>query len=170
VRVTGRPSFITAACGVCGRGTLDAVRRRAPALAEGPAVSAEALGTLPERLRALQPVFDETGGLHGAAAFTADGTLLAAYEDVGRHNAVDKVIGHGVLARTLPWRDAVLQVSGRAGFEIVLKAWIAAIPIVSSVSAPSDLALRLAEEAGMTLLGFARDGRFTVYAGRERIR
>jgi FdhD protein len=169
VRVTGRPSFITSACGVCGRGTLDAVRRRAPALAEGPVIPAALLGELPERLRALQPVFAETGGLHGAAAFDANGAVLSSFEDVGRHNAVDKVIGSGVLGRTLPWRGAILQVSGRAGFEIVLKAWIAGIPIVSSVSAPSDLALRLAEEAGMTLIGFAREGRFTVYAGRERV-
>lgn len=169
-RATGRPSFITSACGVCGRGTIDAVRRRAEPLPDGPRVGGALLADLPERLRGAQVVFAQTGGLHAAGLFDAEGRLLLAREDVGRHNAVDKVVGHGVLARSLPWSEAVLAVSGRTGFEIVLKAWMAGIPVLASVSAPSHLAVRLAEEAGMALVGFVRGGGYTVYAGRERIR
>ena len=168
-RLTGRPAFVTAACGVCGRGTLDAVRRRAEPLPDGPGISRDVLASLPALLRKSQPTFDETGGLHAAGLFDLQGNLLAAREDVGRHNAVDKLVGWGALGRRLPLQDALLCVSGRAGFEIVLKAWIAGIPALASVSAPSHLAVALAEEANMTLLGFVRDGSFAVYAGRERV-
>jgi FdhD protein len=168
-RLTGRPAFITAACGVCGRGTLEAVRRRAEPLPNGPGVAPAVLASLPERLRAAQPTFDETGGLHAAGLFDLSGSLLAAREDVGRHNAVDKLVGWAALAGRLPLREAILCVSGRAGFEILLKAWIAGVPVVASVSAPSHLAVQLAEEANQTLAGFVRDGSFAVYAGRERI-
>ncbi len=167
-----RPDFITAACGVCGRGTIDAVRRRAPALINGTPVPLSIIAGLPDQLRRAQPVFDQTGGLHGAGLFDAGGRLIVAREDVGRHNAVDKIIGHAALQggeTTLPLCHTVLLVSGRAGFEIVLKAWIAGIPVVASVSAPSQLAIDLAEEAGMTLLGFVRGTSFTAYAGRERL-
>jgi FdhD protein len=167
-RLTGRPAFITAACGVCGRGTLEAVRRRAEPLPDGPIVAREILASLPERLRPAQAL-DETGGLHAAGLFDLSGNLLAAREDVGRHNAVDKLVGGAALGGRLPLRDVLLMVSGRAGFEIVLKAWIAGIPVVASVSAPSHLAVRLAEEANQTLLGFVRGGTFAVYAGRERV-
>jgi FdhD protein len=168
-RLTGRPAFVTAACGVCGRGTLEAVRRRARPLPDGPSLTGTVLASLPERLRAAQPTFDETGGLHGAGLFDLTGNLLAAREDVGRHNAVDKLVGWAALDRRLPLRETVLCVSGRAGFEILLKAWIAGIPIVASVSAPSHLAVQMAEEANQTLAGFVRGGTFAVYAGRERL-
>jgi len=169
-RLTGRPAFITAACGVCGRGTLEAVRRRAEPLPDGPPVAGAVLASLPERLRPAQPTFDETGGLHAAGLFDLSGRLLAAREDIGRHNAVDKLVGWAALSGRLPLRDTLLCVSGRAGFEILLKAWIAGIPVVASVSAPSHLAVQLAEEANQTLLGFVRGGTFAVYAGRERVK
>jgi FdhD protein len=168
-KLTHRPSFITSACGVCGRGTIDAISRRAKPLPEGRSIPAGRIIALPDRLRAAQAVFAETGGLHAAGLFDFAGSLLVAREDVGRHNAVDKVIGYGVLRGQLPFSDKALVVSGRAGFEIILKAWIAGIPIVASVSAPSHLAVQLAEEAGMTLIGFLRGRSFTVYHGGNRI-
>ena len=168
-RRTGRPAFITAACGVCGRGTLDAVRRRAEPLPDGPLVARAILASLPARLRPAQAAFDETGGLHAAGLFDLEGNALAVREDIGRHNAVDKIVGWAVLGGRLPLSRGLLAVSGRAGFEIVLKAWIAGIPVVASVSAPSHLAVAMAEEANLTLAGFVRDGSFAVYAGRERV-
>jgi FdhD protein len=169
-RLTGRPAFITAACGVCGRGTLEAVRRRADPLPDGPAISRDVLASLPDSLRSRQVVFEETGGLHAAGLFDTEGRPIVVREDVGRHNAVDKVIGFGVLGGRIPLQGTVLQVSGRAGFEIVLKAWVAGIPVLASVSAPSHLAVELALEANLTLLGFVRGGSFSVYSGRERVR
>jgi FdhD protein len=168
-KLTHRPSFITSACGVCGRGTIDAVSRRAAPLPDGRSIAADRIIAFPDRLRLAQAVFTETGGLHAAGLFDFEGNLLVAREDVGRHNAVDKVVGYGALRGQLPFSDTALLVSGRAGFEIILKAWIAGIPIVASVSAPSHLAVQLAEEAGMTLIGFLRGGSFTVYNGRHRI-
>jgi FdhD protein len=168
-RLGRRPSFITSACGVCGRGTIDAIQRRAAPLVTGQTVAVDCLTSLPDRLRATQTVFAETGAVHGAALFDLDGRLLVAREDIGRHNAVDKIVGFGVLNRCLPFSQTVLMVSGRTGFEVVLKAWIAGIPIVASVSAPSHLAVELAEESGMTLVGFLRGATFTVYQGPERI-
>jgi FdhD protein len=166
---TGRPAFITAACGVCGRGTLDAVRRRAEVLPDGPLVTREILASLPSRLRPAQTAFDETGGLHAAGLFDLLGQTLAVREDIGRHNAVDKIVGWAALGGRLPLRESLLAVSGRAGFEILLKAWIAGIPVVASVSAPSHLAVQMAEEANLTLAGFVRGGSFAIYAGRERV-
>jgi FdhD protein len=168
-KLAHRPSFITSACGVCGRGTIDAVSRRASPLPNGRTVAASRIVSFPDRLRAAQAVFAETGGLHAAGLFDFAGRLLVAREDVGRHNAVDKVVGYGALRGQLPFSDTALLVSGRTGFEIVLKAWIAGIPVVASVSAPSHLAVQLAEEADMTLIGFLRDGSFTVYSGRHRV-
>jgi len=168
-KLTHRPSFITSACGVCGRGTIDAVSRRAAPLPDGRSIPASRIIAFPDRLRAAQAVFAETGGLHAAGLFDFAGNLLVAREDVGRHNAVDKVVGYGALRGQLPFSDTALLVSGRAGFEIVLKAWIAGIPVVASVSAPSHLAVQLAEEADMTLVGFLRGKSFTVYHGRHRI-
>jgi FdhD protein len=132
-------------------------------------VSARVIDSLPAALRSAQAAFAETGGLHAAGLFDRDGTLLASAEDVGRHNAVDKVIGAQVLMERLPLHDRLLFVSGRAGFEIVQKALVARIPLLGSVSAPSSLAIELARDAGMTLLGFVRDGTFNIYTGAERI-
>ena len=168
-KLNHRPSFITSACGVCGRGTIDAVARRAAPLPAGPAIKASRISGFPDRLRQAQAVFAETGGLHAAGLFDSEGNLLVAREDVGRHNAVDKIVGYGALRRELPFSNLALLVSGRAGFEIILKAWMAGIPIVASVSAPSQLAVQLAEEADMTLIGFVRGSSFTVYHGRGRV-
>jgi FdhD protein len=164
-----RNFFATSSCGICGKAALDDVELRCGPVADGPTVSAEALVSLPGRLRERQRVFDRTGGLHAAGLFTPDGELVALREDVGRHNAVDKVIGEQVLAGKVPSSTCVLQVSGRASFEIVQKAAVAGIPIVSAVSAPSSLAVEAGARFGMTIVGFVRDGRCNVYSGPERI-
>jgi FdhD protein len=135
----------------------------------GLTVSADVLRSLPKRLAAAQPVFDRTGGLHAAALFTPAGDLFAVREDVGRHNAVDKVLGWALLQDRLPLSDALLVVSGRAGYEITQKAVAAGVPIVAAVSAPSSLAVSVAREFGLTLVGFLRGARFSVYAGERRI-
>jgi FdhD protein len=159
----------SSACGVCGRRSIDdlmqGVRRVDGALTLPRAVVVE----LPQRLRAVQKTFDETGGLHAAGLFDRAGSLVAVDEDVGRHNAVDKVVGREWLAGRVPLADRALFVSGRTSFEIVQKAVVAGIPIVASVSAPSSLAIELAREANLTLLGFVRDGTFNIYAGAARI-
>jgi FdhD protein len=155
---------------VCGKTSLDSVE----AACDGPApggrsISANVVHTLPEHLRAAQPGFLQTGGIHAAALFDMDGTLLAVREDVGRHNAVDKVIGAEFLAGHLPLSDRVLFVSGRAGFELVQKAAVAGVPVFAAVGAPTSLAVDLARRLGVTLLGFVREGRFNVYTGAERV-
>lgn len=166
-----RNFYTTSSCGVCGKASLDAVRlktRFSPA--DDPVrLPWPVLATLPERLREAQRVFDSTGGLHAAGLFTASGELLVAREDVGRHNAVDKVLGWALLAGHVPARGSVLMVSGRASFELVQKAVMAGVPVLAAVSAPSSLAADLAEESGTTLVGFLRDGAGNVYAGTERI-
>ena len=167
-----RNLLTTSACGVCSRATLDQLSARAPSVAGGPLVAATELATLPDRLRAEQHTFATTGGLHAAALFRVRaGRLerLVVREDVGRHNAVDKVIGAALLHDLLPLSSCVLQVSGRVSYEIVQKARVAGIPIVSAVSAPSTLAVELARDGNQTLLGFVRAGRFNVYCGRERV-
>jgi FdhD protein len=166
-----RNFYTTSSCGLCGKASLDAVRTIAAwTLSEDPLqIDPEVLTTLPDRLRAAQRVFDSTGGLHAAGLFTADGELLCLREDVGRHNAVDKVIGHALRSGLLPLRGTVLMVSGRASFELVQKAVMAGIPVLAAVSAPSSLAADLAAETGVTLVGFLRGSSMNVYTGAERL-
>ena len=164
-----RNFYATSSCGVCGKAALDDIEVRCSPVAEGPEVSGELLLGLPGALRKAQKVFDRTGGLHAAGLFTPDGKIVAVREDVGRHNAVDKVIGEQVLAGRVPLDDHVLQVSGRLSFEIVQKAAVAGIPIVSAVSAPSSLAVEAGERFGMTLVGFVREDRLNVYTHPERV-
>ena len=159
----------TSSCGICGKAALDDVEVRCEPVAPGPVVAADVLVSLPARLRSQQRVFDRTGGLHAAGLFTPEGEPVCIREDVGRHNAVDKVIGERFLAGDVPLSGHVLQVSGRLSFEIVQKAAVAGIPIVSAVSAPTSLAVEAGERFGMTIAGFVRDGRLNVYAGPDRI-
>jgi FdhD protein len=168
--VRWRRSPIHSSCGVCGRATVEELRTLAPAVTSDLAVDARLLAALPEKLRASQHGFAKTGGLHAAALFDGRGRLLVAREDVGRHNAVDKVVGAALLHHLLPLSRCVLQVSGRASFEIVQKARRAGIPIVSAVSAPSSLAVLLARDGGQTLIGFARAQTLNVYCGADRVR
>jgi len=160
-----------ASCGMCGRLTIESVRAEAPRIGiDGRiAVAATTVAELPGRLRESQGVFHQTGGLHAAGLFTADGEPLDAAEDVGRHNAVDKVIGRRLLRSELPLSNRLLCVSGRTSFEIVQKALIAGISVVASVSAPSSLAIDLAREGGITLIGFVRGSSFNIYANEQRI-
>lgn len=165
-----RRQFIAnSSCGVCGRATIEELATGIAPLIVGPPVHVDVIRALPDRLRARQATFEETGGLHGAALFAADGTLLASAEDVGRHNAVDKVVGSSIVGRPLEVAPAVLMVSGRVSFEIVQKAWLAAVPIVAAVSAPTSLAVELAREAGITLLGFVRGQSLNIYSHDARI-
>ena len=167
--LAARAFYTTSSCGVCGKASLEALDVQCAPVAPGPEVAPEVLTALPEELRRVQRVFDRTGGLHAAALFDAGGKLLSSREDVGRHNAVDKVIGAELLAGRLPLSERILLVSGRASFEIVQKAARAGIPIICAVSAPSSLAVDTARRFGMTLAGFLRDERFNVYAGPQRI-
>ena len=165
-----RNFFVASSCGICGKASIDAVRRGGiqPPNAQL-RVDPDLLCSLPDKLRAAQTIFGRTGGLHAAALFSTAGELLALREDVGRHNAVDKVVGWALLEGRLPLSDSMLMVSGRGGFEIVQKALAAGLPLMASVSAPSSLAVRLARELGLTLVGFLRGRRFIVYSGEERL-
>jgi FdhD protein len=163
-----RNTYTTSSCGVCGKASIDAVRVAAPPLPAGPIIAADLILTLPDRLRMAQPTFASTGGLHGVAIFDSAGNLLAAAEDVGRHNATDKAIGH--LARQRwPLGEVILMVSGRISFEITQKAAVAGIPIVAGVSAASSLAVELAIEIGMTVAGFVRGESMVVYSDDQRL-
>jgi FdhD protein len=165
-----RHFFSTSACGVCGKAGLDALRLRIPgALPPGPRVAAEIVAALPARLREAQGLFDSTGGLHAAALFDDAGRLLAAREDVGRHNALDKLIGWAFLEDLLPLHGRLVMVSGRSSYEILQKCLVAGVPVLCAVSAPSSLAVELAERFGITLIGFLRGDRFNVYSGVERV-
>jgi FdhD protein len=161
-----RHFYSTSSCGVCGKASIDALRVNAEPLDDAVRVPVSLLLSLPDALRAKQTAFETTGAIHGAAAFLRDGTLLRVREDVGRHNAVDKVIGSMFLEGT---SADILVVSGRTSFEIVQKCVVARIPILAAVGAPSSLAIELAHEFRLTLLGFVRDGRCNVYAGGERL-
>jgi FdhD protein len=164
-----RRYLANSSCGICGKAALDEVEVRCAPVGAGPRIAASTLRALPEQLAAHQRVFDETGGLHAAARFTADGELIAVREDVGRHNALDKLVGHALLERELPLSNQVLLVSGRLSFELVQKAAIAGIPVLCAVSAPSSLAVAAAERFGQTVVGFLRGTRFNVYANPDRI-
>jgi FdhD protein len=166
-----RSSYVTSACGVCGKTSIDAVRATArwPVADDDVKVSAETLFALPDRMRQAQKVFAKTGGLHAAALFTPEGELVCLREDVGRHNAVDKVLGWALRADRLPLRGHVLAVSGRASFELVQKAVAGGIPMLAAVSAPSSLAVTLAADSGLTLVGFLRGRTANVYCGAERV-
>ena len=166
-----RNFYTTSSCGVCGKGSLDAIRLRtkhSPA-DDDAVVTSDTLAGLPDTLRAAQKVFDTTGGLHAAALFTADGDMLVLREDVGRHNAVDKVVGWATEHDRVPLRGTILMVSGRASFELAQKAVMAGIPILAAVSAPSSLAVDLATESGLTVIGFLRGRSMNIYSRADRV-
>jgi FdhD protein len=165
-----RHFFTNSACGVCGTTMLDDLsERNIPAIPPGPGVDPSLITSLPDKLRGSQELFESTGGLHAAALFDLDGNLLAVREDVGRHNALDKLIGWGLLNDQLPFHDRIVMVSGRASYELLQKSYVAGVPIFCAVSAPSSLAVDVAQRFGMTLIGFLRGNRFNIYTGIERI-
>ncbi|MEO8424477.1 MAG: formate dehydrogenase accessory sulfurtransferase FdhD [Actinomycetota bacterium] len=164
-----RNFYATSSCGICGKAALDDVEVSCGPVAAGPGVMADTLASLPDALRVKQDIFDRTGGLHAAGLFSPEGALISIREDVGRHNAVDKVIGEQLLAGNVPLSGTILQVSGRVSFEIVQKAAVAGIPVVSGVSAPTSLAVEAGERLGMTIVGFVRDGGCNVYSHPERV-
>ena len=164
-----RSFYTTSSCGVCGKGALEQVAVDAPRLGEGPRIGRELLAALPDRLRERQSGFERTGGLHATGLFTAEGELLVAREDVGRHNAMDKVVGWALREGLVPLGRHVLCVSGRLSFELVQKAAVAGAPVLVGVGAPSTLAVDLALDRNMTLAGFARAGRVNVYTGEHRV-
>jgi FdhD protein len=168
IRDPGSRSFYTSSsCGICGRGSIESVAVDAPMAPDGPRIARTLLASLPDGLA--QPAFELTGGLHATGLFEASGELLIAREDVGRHNAMDKVIGRALIEGAVPLADRILCVSGRLGFELVQKATVAGCPILVGVGAPSSLAIDLAADRGMTLAGFARGGEVNVYCGAERV-
>lgn len=164
-----RQVMMTASCGLCGRRTIESLRARVAAVAGRWTVPAAVISSLPDRLRTAQAVFESTGGLHAAGLFDLSGLLQLSAEDVGRHNAVDKIVGRTLLAGRHPLDRNILLVSGRTSFELVQKALLAGIPLIAAVSAPSSLAIDLAQEAGMTLCGFVRGGSFNIYSHAQRV-
>jgi FdhD protein len=165
-----RSFYTSSSCGVCGKGALEAVAVGAPRVESDLRADAALVASLPDRLREAQPTFAATGGLHATGLFDADGSLLCLREDVGRHNAMDKVVGWAFTAGRLPLADAILCVSGRLSFELVQKAAVAGCPLLVAVGAPSSLAVELARDRGVTLCGFVRDGRVNVYSESWRVR
>lgn len=170
LRSLDRHFYTTSACGVCGKASLEQLELRGcPVIPPGPEVEAEVIYGLPDKLREAQGLFEATGGLHAAALFDAEGELLALREDVGRHNATDKLVGWALMEGRLPLSGHIVMVSGRSSFEILQKCLTAGVPVVAAISAPSSLAVDVARDFGMTLIGFLRGERFNVYAGGERI-
>ena len=170
IRSLERHFYTTSACGVCGKASLEQLELRGcPVIPPGPEVPAQTIYTLPDKLRQTQRLFDSTGGLHAAALFDAEGKLLVLREDVGRHNATDKLVGWALLEGKLPLNEHIVMVSGRSSFEILQKCLTAGVPVVCAISAPSSLAVDVARGFGMTLVGFLRGEKFNVYAGAERI-
>jgi FdhD protein len=167
--VRDRRYLSNSSCGICGKAALEEIEERLEPVGAGPTVAASVLGSLPDRLAERQLVFDQTGGLHAAARFGSDGTLHAVREDVGRHNALDKLVGHALLERELPLAHDLLLVSGRLSFELVQKAAAAGLTMLCAVSAPSSLAVAAADQLGQTVVGFLRDGRFNVYTHPDRV-
>jgi FdhD protein len=164
-----RNLYASSSCGICGKESVEQVVREFAAIPEGPAIPLQLLYTLPDKLRASQAGFEQTGGLHAAALFDLYANLLVSREDVGRHNAVDKIVGHALMSGLLPLHNYVMVVTSRASFEIVQKALAAGVTILATVSAPTSLAVALAREGGITLVAFLRQGRCNVYAGEGRI-
>jgi FdhD protein len=170
LRMLERHFYTNSSCGVCGKASLEALEiRGCPVVAPGPVVTPEVIYALPDQLRRAQRLFEATGGLHAAALFDAAGNLVTLREDVGRHNAIDKLVGWALLQARLPLTDHIVMVSGRSSFEILQKCVAAGAPIVCAVSAPSSLAVDVARRFGVTLVGFLRGRRFNIYAGEERI-
>ncbi|MBL9116772.1 MAG: formate dehydrogenase accessory sulfurtransferase FdhD [Verrucomicrobiaceae bacterium] len=165
-----RHVFSASSCGLCGKTSLDSVFVKFPPVNSALQISAELLWSLPRRLREAQPTFDRTGGLHACAIFDQKGDLIVLREDVGRHNALDKVLGHGLLSGSLPWSEHILLLSGRVSFEMMQKALAAGVPVVAAISAPTSLAVDFARESRQTLIGFLRDGTMNIYAGKERLK
>jgi FdhD protein len=171
LRPLERHFYTTSACGVCGKASLEQLELRGcPVIPPGPEIAAETIYSLPGKLREAQGLFEATGGLHAAALFDAEGNLVALKEDVGRHNATDKLVGWALLEGRLSLSDHIVMVSGRSSFEIMQKCLMAGVPIVCAISAPSSLAVDVARQFNMTLVGFLRGNRFNIYAGSERIR
>ena len=164
-----RNTFASSSCGVCGKATIDSVRLRFPPITGKMTVQRDIVSRLPGELRTAQRVFDQTGGLHAAGLFDCSGRLIDLHEDVGRHNAVDKLIGYHFLQNDLPLSESILLLSGRVSFEVVQKALSAGIPMIAAISAPTSLAITFARESGQTLIGFLRDNRMNLYAHPERI-
>jgi FdhD protein len=164
-----RNFYATSSCGICGKASIDQVHLSCTELEPEPVVAGSTVASLPDKLRGAQRIFEETGGLHGSGLFDAEGSLLSVREDIGRHNAVDKLVGQNLLSGSVPLADRILMVSGRVSFEIVQKAAMGGISILCAVSAPSNLAVETAHDLGMTLVGFVRNGGFNVYAHPERI-
>jgi FdhD protein len=164
-----RHFYTTSSCGVCGKTSIDAVKVNCKSISDSFKISAETIHTLPDKLRKAQQVFEYTGGLHASALFDSEGKLILLREDVGRHNALDKIIGAMLFKNEIPIPNYFLLVSGRASFELIQKAAVAGIPVLAAVGAPSSLAVQLAKAVNMTLLGFVRDKRFNIYCGEQRI-
>ena len=164
-----RNFFTTSACGVCGKAGIDQLATKAHRIDSTLSVQGKTIRSLPEKLRSAQGVFERTGGLHAAGLFDSSGELLGLREDVGRHNALDKLLGWALLEKMLPLSDCIVLVSGRASFELAQKSVVAGLPVMCAVSAPSSLAIQVADDFNMTLIGFLRDDRFNVYAGADRI-